>query len=219
MVEISNPANPRLKIYLARHGQDEDNVNGILNGQRDQPLTEKGIEQAKEVAQKIKAANIIFEKVYSSPLQRAYKTAEIITDTLGIEKPVKMETLIERNFGEMTGQSNKNIKERCAPDILETETVTYFLSPKGAETFPDLIERAEKVIREIEFNHKTGNILLVTHGDIGKMIYAEYFKLTKEDDWKKVLKAFHFGNSDLLLLAQDSKPEDSPVFRIKQYNI
>lgn len=107
----------------------------------------------------------------------------------------------------------------CAPNILETETVTYFLAPKDAETFPDLIERARKIRTEIESKHKKGNILLVTHGDIGKMIYAEYYHLISSKEWKDVLKMFHFGNSDLLQLAQDSKPEDSHVFKIKQYNI
>lgn len=219
MVEIAHATSSRLKIYLARHGQDLDNVNGILNGQRNEPLSEKGIEQAKELAQKIKDERIIFEKVYASPLQRAYKTAEIITDTLGMEKPTKMDLLKERDFGIMTGQPHSKIIEMCFPDILKTDTVTYFLSPKDAETFPDLINRAEKVRQEIEFNHKIGNILLVTHGDIGKMIYAEYYKLNSESEWKNILKAFHFGNSDLLLLSQDSKPEDAHVFKIKQYNL
>lgn len=211
--------NSELKIFIARHGQDLDNFNGILNGQRDQPLTDKGIEQANELANKIKVTNIIFEKIYSSPLQRAYKTAEIIADTLKLAKPEKMDLLIEQDFGIMTGISNKKIKEICAPDIIETDTVTYFLKAKGAETFPELIKRAEKIITIIVSKHKQGNILLVTHGDIGKMIYAQYYKLTKEEDWKNVLKMFHFGNSDLLLLSKDSKPEDSHVFKIKQFNI
>lgn len=67
-----------LKIYIARHGQDIDNANRILNGRRDESLTEKGIEQANEVAIKIKGTHILFDYVYASPLQRAYKTAEII---------------------------------------------------------------------------------------------------------------------------------------------
>lgn len=45
-----------LKIYLARHGQNEDNAIGILNGYRDLPLTDTGLAQAAEVANKIKAA-------------------------------------------------------------------------------------------------------------------------------------------------------------------
>lgn len=43
-----------LNIYIVRHGQDEDNQNGILNGHRDMPLTELGKTQAQQLAQKIK---------------------------------------------------------------------------------------------------------------------------------------------------------------------
>lgn len=204
-----------LNIYLARHGQDQDNSNSILNGRRDTPLTEKGIEQAKEVAQKIKGTGIIFNNIYSSPLQRAYKTAEIISETLGNDKPEKLTDLIERDFGIMSGQSHSRIEELCTPDILKTDTITYFLSPKGAETFPQLIERAKKLLAFLNGKHQDGNILLVTHGDFGKMLYCAYYNL----NWKEVLTMFHFGNSELLLMSPDSKAEDAHVFHIQQHNI
>lgn len=65
-----------LKIYLVRHGQNKDNAEGILNGHRDEPLTEIGVAQAYEIADKVKSTGIVFDRVYASPLQRAYKTAE-----------------------------------------------------------------------------------------------------------------------------------------------
>lgn len=204
-----------LRIYLARHGQDTDNAAGILNGRRDQSLSEKGIEQANEVAEKIKETGIHFGHVYSSPLHRAYKTAEIITDTLEINKPEILEDLIERDFGIMTGKLQSTIKEVCSPDIIQTDTICYFLNPEGAETFPQLIERANKVLGEIKTKHADGNILLVTHGDFGKMIYTAYYNL----DWVNVLKMFHFGNSELLELSEGSGPEETHVFKIQQHNL
>jgi broad specificity phosphatase PhoE len=202
-----------LKIYLARHGQDEDNASGILNGHRNQPLTKLGEEQAETVAKKIQAQQLSFDAVYSSPLERAHRTVEI----LACGKPVKtMDLLIERDFGIMTGVPTKEIKERCAPDLLQTKTISYFLSPKGAETFPDLLERGSRVISEIQemYKGKDYSILLVTHGDFGKMLYTAYYKL----DWVEVLKQFHFGNSEVLLLAEDSSPDQAHVFQIDQYN-
>jgi len=203
-----------LQIYLARHGQDEDNAQDILNGHRDTPLTQRGIDQAKEIAQKIKAAGIKFDKVYSSPLQRAFQTAMIITNTIGIDKPIKLEEIIEREFGIMTGRFKSEIEPMCAPDIIKTDTIIYFLNPEGAETFPQLIERGKKIITKITNDCQDGKILLVTHGDIGKMIYAAYYNL----DWQKVLTLFHFGNSDFLLLSPDSPATESHVFKIKQHN-
>lgn len=209
-----------LKIYLARHGQDSDNVNGVLNGHRDQPLTDLGLQQARTLAQEIKRDRISFDAVYSSPLQRAHKTAETITDTLGIAKPIVMQDLIERDYGVMTGKPIKDITALCAPDIITTShvfsgsPVVYFLSPEGAETFPAVWERGRRVIGEVQQRQHDGNVLLVAHGDIGKMIYAAYYNL----DWKAVIAQFHFGNSELLLLSEDSSPDEPHVFRFEQHN-
>lgn len=202
------------KIYLARHGQDKDNEMGILNGRRDMPLTEIGLDQANQVSLKIKDSGIHFDKVYSSPLQRAYQTAKTITDRLQINSPEKIDLLIERDFGIMTGKLTKDIKDLCSPNILQADIITYFLSPEGAETFPQLVVRAKKLLDFVKTKHAGQSVLMVTHGDFGKMIYAAYYNL----DWQQVLTMFHFGNSELLLLSKDSSPEDSHIFNIKQYN-
>lgn len=205
-----------LKIYIARHGQDEDNANGILNGHRDTQLTQIGEQQALDLALAINGARLEFDAVYYSPLQRAKNTASIILLEIGDVGVLRRANplLIERDFGTMTGKLVKDICSLCEPDIIKTETITYFLSPEGAETFPQLIDRAEALLTEIQSMWRDGNILLVTHGDIGKMIYAAYYKL----DWKDVLTMFHFGNSELLLLSEDCKPEDACVVKIKQHN-
>lgn len=204
-----------LRIFLVRHGQNKDNADGILNGHRDGPLTDIGVAQAHEIAAKVKDTGVNFDKVYASPLQRAYKTAEIVTEALQLPKPEIMPELIERDFGVMTGQLQSRIAELCAPDVLQTDTVTYFLKPDGAETFPQLLERAKKALANIRALHKDGNILLVTHGDFGKMMYAAYYELP----WLDVLKLFHFGNSDLLELSPESDPTDTHVHKITQYNL
>jgi len=204
-----------LKIYLARHGQNKDNAEGLLNGHRDRPLTEKGIEQAEEIAGKIKEVGIVFSHILSSPLIRAKQTADIIAKRNEFSQSVELEPdLIERDFGSMTGIEQKRIEELCSPEIIKTPTVTYFLSPEGAETFPDLIRRAKKLIQKLKAQYETGNILLVSHGDFGKMLYAAYYDLP----WMDVLKDFHFGNSELLLMSEDSPPEETHVFKIEQHN-
>lgn len=203
-----------LKIYVARHGQNKDNAAGILNGHRDEPLTEVGIGQAYELANGIKKMGLTFDHVYSSPLSRAHKTAEIVCETLGIQKPVVLPELIERDFGIMTGKSAKDIESLCGVDIIKTNTITYFLSPEDAETFPDLLARARRVLSDVCAKHSSGSILLATHGDFGKMLYTAYYNL----DWRDILTMFHFGNSELLLLAEDSKAEDSHILHIKQHN-
>ena len=204
-----------LKIYLARHGQDEDNAQGLLNGHRDRPLTALGLEQAAALAQKIKETGLSFDAAYSSPLQRAYVTARTITDALGMENPEKLPDLIERSYGVMTGTPIKDIELTCAPHTLKTSVVTYFLQAEGAESWPDVKSRAGRVLEQIKERHpEGGEVLAVCHGDLGKMMYAAYYGL----EWKDVLCLFHFGNSELILLSDDSKPEDVHVFTAEQHN-
>ncbi len=203
-----------MKIYLARHGQNEDNFNAILNGHRDLPLTGLGREQAKEAASNIKSLGLKFDFVYSSPLSRAFETATIISDLANQPAPVVHPLLIERNLGLMTGRPIASIKDYCGEDILVTGIITYFLNYEGAETFTDLVARAKILLAELEEKHPNDTLLLVGHGDMGKMIYAAYYDLP----WKDVLSGFHFGNSELLLLASDSSASETHVFSITQHN-
>ncbi|MDD5710772.1 MAG: histidine phosphatase family protein [Candidatus Colwellbacteria bacterium] len=204
-----------LKIYLARHGQDEDNAAGILNGRRDKPLTEAGLRQTQESGQKAKEVGLRFDKVYASPLGRTRRTAKIIAEITNSPEPEVLDDLIERDFGIMTGQPHSKIVEMCSPHILKSDNINYFLKPEGAETFPELLERADRVLAEIREKHFDGNILLVTHSDFGKMIYTAYYKL----NWEEVLRMFHFGNAELLELSEESGPEDVRVFEIKQHRM
>ncbi|KAL7538701.1 hypothetical protein ACHAXR_009428 [Thalassiosira sp. AJA248-18] len=254
-----------VNIYVARHGQDVDNSNGILNGHRNEPLTDLGREQARDVGHKMSKAGFTLSSsssgdadadvdadassssalasasitalnaIYSSPLKRAHETAEIFVNILSgsdggnnnnIKKVEVLDDLIERDFGIMTGQPTSSIVEKCgggADHILATEKINYFLDPKGAETFPDLIDRANRLLAHIQNNDKindssssssSSSILLVTHGDFGKMLYAAYYNLP----WEEVLRQFHFGNSEVLLLAKYSPPERAHVFETLQFN-
>jgi probable phosphoglycerate mutase len=203
-----------LRIYLARHGQDEDNAHGILNGRRDTPLTKLGVQQAEELAVNIKRRGLVFDAICTSPLQRARRTAEIVAEKLGAPAPIVLEDLIEREFGVMTGKSVHDIEKFCAPNIIKGDPVVYFLSPEGAETYPAIMQRSRRVLQWLEGQRLDGDALLVGHGDTGKMLYAAYYGL----DWKSVLTMFHFGNSELLLLAPDSPAEDVHVFRAEQHN-
>ena len=203
--------------------------------------------QASSVAEKIRRAGLTFDAIYSSPLQRAHKTAQIIASegqclrskegtvstaceskggdkdeddgSISMPSVQVMDQLIERNFGVMTGTPTKEIRARCSGpgELLLTDTISYFLKPDGAETFPDLMQRAKSVIDDIVERHEgrgDESVLMVTHGDFGKMMYAAYYQL----QWEVVLKQFHFGNSEVLLLSKDSTADKAHVFEIEQFN-
>jgi len=203
-----------LTIYLARHGQNVDNANGILNGHRDEPLTELGVRQAQELAAHICTAGLHFDHIFSSPLSRALQTASAVAESGAGPAPEVLPDLIERDFGWMTGKEISRITELCEPHILVTDTIVYFLDAEGGENFPQVLERAGRVLKSLMEAYADGTILLVGHGDFGKMLYASYYGL----GWEEVLRSFHFGNSELLILSPESAPNQAHVFQQEQHN-
>lgn len=184
-------------IFLVRHGQDIDNEKGILNGHRDTDLTSLGKDQALRVAKKLRDKDI--EVILSSPLKRTRQTAEIIAREFNLEV-VPEGLLVERDFGILTGKPVSRIKD-LAKEVLDTDQVSYFLEVEGAEDFPALIKRANRLL--VKIREKYGldkNILLVTHGDIGKMIRATYNNWT----WEEGLKTPHFDNTDVIELKNEN---------------
>jgi broad specificity phosphatase PhoE len=183
------------KILLVRHGQDTDNVAGILNGHRDTELTELGRSQARQTAEKLRGRGV--ELIYASPLRRTYETARLINEVLGLDEIVADAHLIERNFGVLTGKPIADIP-KYTDKFLPTEKVNYFLEAEGSEDFPTLLERARAVVRELRERHPGQTILVVTHGDIGKMIRAAYHDWT----WEQGLKTPYFSNAGVLELVE-----------------
>ena len=147
-------------IYIVRHGQTNWNLEGRYQGRIDVELNETGIKQAEEISKKLK--NKKFDKIFSSPLNRAYKTAQIICDDVII----KDERLIERCNGDLEGK----LKIECK-DLVD------FTDPKeqrlNIEPLPIFRKRISDFFEYITTNYKGKDILVVTHA--GVSIYARCF--------------------------------------------
>lgn len=90
-------------LYIVRHGESEYNAKGLLAGITDIPLTDTGREQARQAGKQIKQFGIT--RIVSSPLVRAYETAQIIAEQIGFhpESILVDERLHERDFGVLEG--------------------------------------------------------------------------------------------------------------------
>jgi broad specificity phosphatase PhoE len=181
-------------IYLVRHGQDTDNAKGILNGRRDTQLTPLGRKQAYIVGDKLR--DNMIHAIYASPLQRALETANLIGEKLSINEVIRLPDLIERDFGVLTGNPVTDIPRYCKK-FLATDRVNYFLEAEGAESFPQLYERAERVLKQIKSKHPYANVVVVTHGDIGKIMRAAFHGWS----WEEGLKAPFLDNTGVLELS------------------
>jgi broad specificity phosphatase PhoE len=103
--------------------------------------------------------------------------------------------LIERDLGLLTGKPVLDIP-KYATKTLQTDGVLYFLELDGAENFPTLYIRAQQVLKEVQQKHSDQSVLLVTHGDMGKMIRAVF----NNWGWEEGLKTPYFDNTGILEL-------------------
>lgn len=162
----------KTKIFLVRHGETEWNRLGKFQGCIDTNLSKEGIVQAECVSKKF---NGNFDYIYSSPLKRAFHTAEIICANKEI-KPVIVSELREINFGEWEGLTIKEISKnfpselyRWRNDELEAPMCGGDLSIKKASM------RAKTAIEEIVSKHKGDSVIIVAHGGIIKAALVGLF--------------------------------------------
>lgn len=144
-------------LYLVRHGETEDNVRQIMQGQTQGELTEHGREQARQVADRLASKPI--DAIVSSDLQRAVQTAEIIAEPHGL--PINQTTLLrERDWGGFTG--------RFIPDLKDE------VWPEDIESLDCLLERAQRFLDYITINYVNQTVIAVGHGIINKAVLAVY---------------------------------------------
>jgi broad specificity phosphatase PhoE len=95
-----------MKIYLTRHGETVWNVRNWVQGKTDIPLNEIGMKQAEQLAEEM--ANVHLDVVYSSQLQRAMVTAQMVAERHGNCRFEVNESLNEMNFGKFEAKSRTN---------------------------------------------------------------------------------------------------------------
>ena len=164
-------------IYITRHGESQWNVECKVQGITDTPLTAKGIEQAHELAKKIKESGIKIDEILHSPLSRAADTAKIIAEENGL--PLSLEPrLIEQNFGEFEG--HEWAKHR---GVFHEAKKQFACDYNGGESMLRLGQRIYNLIDELKERSQKENktFLLVTHGGIARMFHSYFFSETNEE--------------------------------------
>jgi broad specificity phosphatase PhoE len=121
-------------IAFVRHGQTELNRSGRLQGRIDAPLSALGARQAAALARGYASARVT--RVLSSPLQRAYATAEAIAASHGLSVEVD-DRLIELDYGEWDGLALTDVP---AGDWISWRNDVEF-APPGGERLGDVAER------------------------------------------------------------------------------
>ena len=159
----NNPPSAMIRLYLVRHGETIENASHILQGQSEGHLSDVGISQAREVAEKLKATT--FDLVISSDLTRARRTAEIINEFHHL--PLFTSPLLrERDWGEFTGKKISEIRVR--PEEF----------PPSVENPQQLQQRARQFLNFLFEHYEGKTVLAVGHGYFNRCILAEIQHVT-----------------------------------------
>lgn len=146
-------------IYLARHGETEWSKSGQHTSLTDIPLTAAGEAAATKIGSRL--AGITFARVYSSPLQRARRTAELAGFTPDLDRE-----LLEWNYGECEAKKTVDIRKTMPGWDLFRD------GAPGGESVQQVSDRADGVVNRIKAMQ--GNILLFAHGHILRVLAARW---------------------------------------------
>lgn len=150
---------PPAEFWLVRHGQTDWNLEGRYQGQVDRPLNETGLQQARELAQKL--AGTHFDAVYSSDLQRALATARILA---GGREVIVDRRLREINQGALEGKLFAAIQDEFPELISNRRANPLDTRPPGGESLAEVAERVTAFADQAAAQHPGQRVLLVSHG-------------------------------------------------------
>ncbi len=163
-------------IIFLRHGQAKNNLERILTGRTPGvPLTEKGIDQAEKAAKFLEHMNI--SAIYSSPIERARHTAEIVGKHNSIDVTID-DRLIELDMGKFTGVPYDEIFTSHGNVFMKFYNGELEIAHNGVETFSEVKKRILGIVDHVIENHPDQNVVLVTHMDPIKAMLSTVVDLT-----------------------------------------
>ncbi len=193
-----------MDIYLIRHGETDYNKAGRLQGVTDIPLNAYGIELAQKTAQAME--DIPFSMIFSSPLVRAYQTAEIIRGNRPVPI-IRTEGLKEISFGEYEGLicrgEGYNIPDPDFPRFFENPE--SYQTPPGGESIPHLMARTSSFLKTViqEPTYQDGILLMASHGAAIRGILSGLWHLPVSQFWSTPV---HRNCGVTKLHVEDHKP-------------
>jgi broad specificity phosphatase PhoE len=160
-------------ILLARHGESDWNAQQRWQGHADRPLTQRGREQARALAERLDEFPLA--AIYASDLERAYQTALAVGERRGLEV-VPRRDLREVDVGSWSGRSRAEL-EAAFP-----EQIARWLEGEkgwdGGESYEQMAERIVGAVQEIALAHPAQHVLVVAHGGCVRAVHAHALGLT-----------------------------------------
>jgi broad specificity phosphatase PhoE len=169
-----------LEIVLARHGETDWNKNEVFRGRADVGLNETGLQQAELLGEYLSGEKVDF--VYSSPLQRAVRTAEAVAGRQSLQVNV-VRNLIDFDYGDWQGLSHREVRQRY-PELYRDwlDTPEQVRIP-GGESLEEVRKRAMPFLEDAVIRCGEGRIVLVSHRVVNKVLICTLLGLDNSHFW------------------------------------
>ncbi|HVJ48696.1 histidine phosphatase family protein [Desulfitobacterium sp.] len=171
------------RVILTRHGETRWNLEGLVQGAMDSPLTEKGIRQAQVLANRLQDEGI--SVIYSSDLPRAIATADEIRKRLNLPEVFISAAMRELSFGDWEGRAWKDLRG-AYPDLFKLwEESPHQVQIPGGESILQVTERAWSFFSSLPSKYPEQTICIVTHGMTLQLLVKKALGIAI-DDWTNV---------------------------------
>lgn len=173
-----------MKIYIMRHGETHYNSKGLIQGSADIELTDYGLELAEKTRDGFASEKIKFDKIFTSPLKRAVKTAEIINEKQKAELLLD-DRIREMHFGDYEGQHLDTMADTDI-NMRYCFTIPSKYVPTGdGETFEQVYQRMQDFFEKEIFplEGKCNCVLIVCHGALIRTVLTHFKQMELDEFW------------------------------------
>jgi alpha-ribazole phosphatase len=180
------------RLLLVRHGETDWNQEGRWQGQADVPLNQNGLDQANRTADLLEDQPIA--AIYTSDLQRARRTAEILAEKKHI--PVKIDPrLREIHQGIWQGMLVSDIEQKFEQEFKDRRKDPLMVAAPGGENALQVRERVLSALEDIQAAYPTETVAIISHGFALAVARAHFLGVPIEQVWELVPK-----NGEIIVL-------------------
>ena len=169
-------------IYLVRHGQTAWNKEEVFRGRTDIPLNETGLREATLAGEYFKHLDL--QAIYSSPLSRAWQTAQKIAQFHPLLEVQPLDGLMDMSFGAWEGHSLKEVEQKDGEHYRQWKEEPHRVEIPGGETLGEVRARTMAALERIIQKHPEKILAFVSHRVINKVLICGILGIDNSHFWQ-----------------------------------
>ncbi|WBW74070.1 monomeric 2,3-bisphosphoglycerate (BPG)-dependent phosphoglycerate mutase (PGAM), Gpm1 [Schizosaccharomyces osmophilus] len=178
-------------LVLVRHGESEWNKLNLFTGWKDPALSETGQKEAKLGGERLKSRGFKFDVAFTSSLQRAQKTCEIVLNEVGQSnlETIKDEKLNERFYGDLQGLNKDEARQKWGDEQVLIWRRSYDVAPPNGESLKNTAERVLPYYKSTVLPHVTKGekVFIAAHGNSLRALIMDLEGLSGDEIVKREL--------------------------------